>query len=181
MVCTEQCCEWLSPSLRIFAKPFEILLEGQTDLLVITAGCHDFCNGMSDRINCSVERTPFGQVWIKTVTHHGHSICFSVKHRKLGYHRLNRCHLIFSAVRQSDAACTNGAVKHLHKSFLGAYIQIFQCINTCFRKALWNLLIKEAADTVRNFHIYIIFLMSPIGIQKCTGEIHDLFSSPGEY
>ena len=61
---------------------------------------------------------PAGQIRIKTIAHHGNSICFSFQHRKLGNHGLCLCQLIFSAVRHEYGTGSNGTVKALHQALL---------------------------------------------------------------
>ena len=58
IVGTEECCERLAPSLRILAHSAEVLLEGKSYFLEVTACGHDAGQGFEYRINGSVVWAP---------------------------------------------------------------------------------------------------------------------------
>ena len=121
-VSTEEGCEGLAPAMGILGHSAEVLLEGETDLAVITTSCHDSCHRLQHCVNSTMIRRPAGQIGIKSITHHGNGIRISFEYRKFGYHCLGLGQLIFSAIRHQYAACSDGAVEHLHQTLLGANI-----------------------------------------------------------
>ena len=128
IVSAKQCRKRLTPAGRIIGHSLEILLEGKADLLKITACCHDLRHRGNHCVNRTMIWAPAGQIWIKAVTHHGHGISPAFQHRKLRYHGLGFCQLIFTTIRHIYRTCTDRAVKHLHQAFLGTHIQSGQKI-----------------------------------------------------
>ena len=124
-VSTKKCCEWLAPSMWILCHTAEVLLECETDLTVISSCCHNFGYRLCHCVNSSVVRTPCWQIRIESETHHCNRIAVSCQYRKLCNHSLCLCHLILSAMWHKYRRCSNGTVKHFHKTFLWAHIQIF--------------------------------------------------------
>ena len=121
-VSTKQCCKRLTPAFRIFAHSAEILLEGKTDLLIVTACCNDSCYRFYYSVNCTMIWAPGRQIWIKTICHHRYCITAALCNRKFGNHTLCLRKLIFSTIRHIYASCSDRTVKHLNQSLLGAYI-----------------------------------------------------------
>ena len=117
-ICTKQCGEWLTPSLRIFCHTTEVFLECETDFLVITTCCNDSCNRFCHCIGSSVIRAPGGQIRVKTIAHHGNGVCLSVLYRNFGYHALCLGKLILTTIWHKYTACSDRTVEHLNKAFL---------------------------------------------------------------
>ena len=179
LICTKQCCKWLTPSFRILCHSAEIFLECKTDLAVISTTSHDLSHRLCDSIDSSVIRTPAWQIRIKSITHHRNGIAFTMHNRKLCNHTLRLCHLVFSTVRHENRACSNGSVEHLNQTFLRAYIQIFQSIQPFFFYiANLNLFLKDGIFSWRNINFNRCFLVCTVGVQEGTGNIYNLFSSP---
>ena len=182
-ICTEQCCKRLAPAFRIFGHTTEVFLECKADLCVISTICHDTCDGFHNCVNGTVIRAPAGYIWIKSVAHHGHSICFSVHYRNLSHHSLSFCQLIFTTIWHKYASCSDGSVKHLHQTFLGTGIQICQhrqpcCFCIC-RRFFFTL--QNISLFIRNVYQNFCLLMRTVGIQESTGNINNFFFSPVQY
>ena len=118
----------LAPALRILVHPAEILLEGETDLAVISARSHDLSHGGEHRVHSPMVGAPAGQIGVKAVAHHGHSVRAALQHRKLGHHGLSLGELVFSAVGHKHAARADRPVKPLHQSLLGTHVESGQHI-----------------------------------------------------
>ena len=125
-ICTEQRCKGLTPTFRILCHSAEVFLEGETDLGVISTVRYDACNRFYNCINCTVIWAPAGYIWIKSVAHHSHSICFSVHYRNLSDHSLSFCQLIFTTIWHKYTSGPDGSVEHLYQSLLRTGIQISQ-------------------------------------------------------
>ena len=74
IISTKQCCKRLAPTLRIGGHSAEVLLEGETNLAVVTAGCYDLSHRFHYCIDSAMVRAPGRKVRIESVTHHGYSI-----------------------------------------------------------------------------------------------------------
>ena len=83
-------------------------------------------------------------------------------------------------MRHEYRCCSDRTVKHLNKSLLGAYIQIFQSLHPFFFHVTDFFSYKNAVPAIRNVHCNRCLLMCSVRIQKCSGQIHNLFSSPGQ-
>ena len=177
-VSAQKGCKGLAPAFRIFRHAAEILLEGETDLAVISTNSHNAGYGFQNCIDCSVVRAPAGKIGIETIAHHGNGIGLSFENRKLRYHGLGLSELIFSAVRHQNTACTDGTVEHFHQSLLGAAIQIFQRIQPFGSDIGYLFPFEEGILFGRNLYINVGLLMSSVRIQEGSGDIYDLFSSP---
>ncbi len=83
-----------------------------------------------------------------------------------------------------DTCRTDGAVKHLDKSFLGACIEDLQAWPAIFLSCICNVgsshLFKEVVFFFWHLDLDICFLMRTVGIEECTGNIDNLFSSPSK-
>ena len=167
--------------MRVFRHAAEILLEGKADLPVVSAGSHNSCHRLNHRVYGSVIRAPAGQVRIKAVAHHGHSIRLSLQHRQLRHHSLRLRQLILSAVGHQHAACADGAVEHLHKPLLGAHIQVFQGLHPLRADVAHFVSHKIFPVFIRQVHSHGRLLMSAVRIQKSSGNIDNLFSSPEKH
>ena len=110
--------------MRIFRHAPEVFLEGKTDLTAVAAGCRNLRHRLCHRVYGTMIRAPVRQIRIKSVAHHSHRVTVASKHRKLRNHSLCLCRLISAAVRHEYGRRPDGAVEHLYKTFLGAYIQI---------------------------------------------------------
>ena len=60
LVCSKQSRERLAPAGGLLRHPAEVLLEGKTDLLIVTACGHDLGYRGNNRINSAVIRAPAG-------------------------------------------------------------------------------------------------------------------------
>ena len=118
----QECCKRLTPSLWIFAHSAEVFLECQTDLLIVSTTCYDLGYGLQYCVNRSVIWAPAGKIWVKSISHHRYCIGLTFQYRKLCYHGLSLCQLIFSTIRHQHTASTDRTVEHLHKSLLGASV-----------------------------------------------------------
>ena len=116
-------CKRLAPTFRILVHPAEILLEGETDLAVVSARGHDLGHRGEHRVHGPVVGAPAGQVGIKAVAHHGHGVRAALQHRKLGHHGLGLGELVFSTVGHKHAARADGPVEPLHQSLLGTHVE----------------------------------------------------------
>ena len=167
--------------MGIFRHPAEIFLEGKPDLPVVAATGHDLGHRLCHRVDGAVIRAPGGQIGVKSITHHGHGVAVSGQHRQLGHHSLGLRHLILSAVRHEDRSRPDGTVEHLHQALLRADIQIRQRFQP-FRPHVFHL--RPAQDAVLaawDIHGHTGFLMSPVGVQKRSGDIYDLQAAPHQH
>ena len=181
-ISAQKCCKRLAPALGIFCHTTEIFLEGKADLSVVTACSHDSCHGFCYCVSSSVIRAPGRKIWIKTIAHHGHSVCITLLNRNLCYHCLSFCQLIFAAVGHKYASRSDGTVKHFHKPLLGAYVKVRKSFQPFFFYVRYFLTVsKEASFFIWNFHFNCGFLMRSVCIKESTGNIYDFFVSPGKY
>ena len=60
LVCSKQSGERLAPAGGLLRHPAEVLLEGKTDLLIVTACGHNLGYRGNNRINSAVIRAPAG-------------------------------------------------------------------------------------------------------------------------
>ena len=118
IVSTKECCKRLAPSGWITAHSAEVFLEGKTDLSIITTCCHDLCHRRDNCVNSTMVWAPAGKIWIKAIAHHGNGIGMSFQYRKLCYHGLCFCQLIFAAKWHKYRTCANRTVKTLYQSLL---------------------------------------------------------------
>ena len=122
VVSTKQGCKRCAPAGRILGHALKVLLEGKTDLLKVTATCHDLCNGRQHSVDSTVVRAPAGQIWVIAVAHHGHGIGPAFQDRKFRYHGLGFGQLVFTAIRHEDTASADRTIKTLYQTLLGTYI-----------------------------------------------------------
>ena len=177
----QQSREGLAPAVRIFRHPAEILLECETDLPIVAAGSHDPGHRFQHCVDCAVVRGPAGQVRIEPVAHHGHGVGLSFQHRQLRHHGLGLGELVFPAVGHEYAARADGAVKHLHQAFLGAYVQVFQRVQPRLPHVAHFSSLKIFLRLGGHIHRHSRLLMGSVGIQERAGDIDDLFSSPFQH
>ena len=117
-ICSKKSSYRLAPTFWILAHSSKIFLEWETNLLIITASCNNLWYRLYNCIDCSMIRTPFWKIWIKTIAHHCNCIRLSTSSWKLSNHTLCLCHLLSSTIRHKNCSRTNGAVKHFYKTLL---------------------------------------------------------------
>ena len=188
-VSTQKCCEGLRPTSGIFRHSSEVLLEGEVNLMNISTSCCNLGNRRQTCILSTMERRPGGQVRIISIGHHGNGITGMISYRKLCDHGLGFCQLILTAERHKYAGCTDGTIEHLDETLLGCDIKIRQSIKPCcldilLLEVLFYLLgsnlLEEVLILIGKQNFYLGLLMSTIGIDEGTGEIHYFLSSPGK-
>ena len=82
-------------------------------------------------------------------------------------------------MRHEHRSCSDGTVKHLHKPFLRAYVQISQCLQPfCFHICHFHFIRQHLACAVRDVHGQACLLVGAVCIKEGSGDVHDLFSSP---
>ena len=77
IICSEQCCKWLAPTLWILIHSAEVLLICHTYLLVISTCSNDSWNRLEYCVNWSMVWAPWWKIWIKSISHHCYCITFS--------------------------------------------------------------------------------------------------------
>ena len=107
LVSAEQSRKRFAPAGRIFVHPLEEFLECEPDLPPVRTGSNRLRDGFHHRIGCTVERAPGGNIGIISVSHGGSGLGFSVEHRDLCDHGLNRCFLEFAAKGHQDCRGTD--------------------------------------------------------------------------
>src|SRR5699024_5623057 len=106
----------LAPTMRVLCHSAEIFLESKTDPAVVSAGSYNPGHRLQHRVDSAMIRRPAGQVRVKSVAHHGHSVRFALQYRKFSHHGLRFRKLILAAIRHEHASRTNGTVKHLYQA-----------------------------------------------------------------
>ena len=71
-------------------------------------------------------KTPGRQIGVKSVAHHRYGVTVPCENRKLRYHRLCLCLLIFPSMGHEHRRRSDGPIEHLHKPFLRTDIQVSQ-------------------------------------------------------
>ena len=167
--------------MRILCHPAEVFLECKTNLRVVSARCHDLRHGFRHCIDGPVVWAPGRKVRIESVTHHRHRVAVSRQYWQFRNHSLRLRHLVLSSMRHKYRRRPDRAVEHLHKAFLRAYVQVFQCIKPFFLHILYFFSSKDAVRTAWNIYGNAGLLVRPVGIQEGAGKIDDLFASPRQH
>ena len=110
------------------------------------------------------------------VGHAADRVRYSVSYGQFSHHGLDGGHLILAAEGHQHRSGTNGSVKPLTKSLLGADVQAAQHIPQLFAQgaaAEGNLLHAVL------FHHHTGVLLRTVGIQKCPGKVHNGGALPG--
>ena len=175
----EQRTQRLTPPLRILRHPAEVLLERKMNPGPVTAGSGNLRGRVNNCPRGAVERTPGGQIRVKSVRHQRSGIALSLQRRNLGCHHLRRGILILSSERHQDSCRADGGIKHLHKALLRAAVQSRQSLKQkvlylFFRKRL----LRKEALSLRHHNPGIRLLVRSVGVQKCTAQVNDRFPSP---
>ena len=134
--------------------------------------------------------TPGRQIGIKSKTHHGDGICFSLLYRQFCYHGLSFCQLILSSIRHQHTARSDRRVEHFHQPLLRTHIYILQKRQPCglhipclqfFPHGGHSKRIKIIFIFIRNFNFHGSLLMCSVGIQKRPFQVHDFLAPPAQY
>ena len=122
LVCAQQRRQWLAPAL-LGTHSLKIFLEGEVDLMIISACGYDSRYRLDHRIHRPMIGTPAGNIGVIPTGHHGHG-CGLSGYRQLGYHGLNRRHLILAAIGHQHRRSADTGIEHLYQALLTAYGQI---------------------------------------------------------
>ena len=172
--CTQERRQRLAPAFCIFPQFFKVFLEGQVNFFEISTCCDQFCNGFHYCQICTVVRALFCNERIIAPSHQRAGCGIFLFYRYFIYHRLDGCFLVFTAERHQNGSRTDGGVETLGQTSLGADIQILRQLHvTCF-------------EVSRNFFCEFFgscgcccdMFFSTVGIQKCSGQVNDLFAVP---
>ena len=125
---------------------------------------------------------PCGEVGVETVAHYRNGGGVAVEHGDFRHHALGGRHLCLSAERHHHGACAYGAVEHLDKTFLRAYVEVGEGVEPCLADvAAVGIAVEIALFLVGHRHADVGLLMGSVGVDESARQVDNLFAAPGEY
>ena len=175
---TQQRRKRFAPAGGFFAELLEILLEGETDLVVIAAGRHDFRHRFQHRQHARMIRGTDGDEGVVTERHDGGEVRMAVQHRQFLRAHLRLGQLILTAEGHQHRGSADGGVEHLDKTLLGSHVRI--------GKAVLPFLLHRFPLNVSGFQHIIThgrnlgghLLAHAVGVDEVAAEIHDGLAAP---
>ena len=155
---TQQRSRRLTPSFCILADTQEILLEGKVDILEACTGSNKFTDRFHNRQIRAVIGALLSNKRIIAPTHHRAVIGVPLFQTDLMHHCLDRCLLVLSTKGHQDCAGTDGCIKALGKTALGAGVQI--CSNALH--ILGEAAINRRGKLTRSSQLHIHMLFSTV-------------------
>ena len=174
----------LAPFFFVFAKAFEVFLQGQPCFFLAAAHRNELRHGFNNGVHRAVERAPFHEIWIEAIGHRRSGSRFSLDHRKFRRHSLLRRHLVLAAEGHQDRARADGGVETLRQSLLRADIEARKILEPCGIKVFTALLdlfrqtgkIPILVIGLDNFRLDM--LTNAVRREKFSREIHDRLPAP---
>ena len=179
VVGTEQGAEWLAPAIGVIAELLEILLECESHAAGIATGGSNLGHRVEHGVDGSVEGAPAELVGVEAIGHNGHRVALAVEQRQFANHRLGGCQLVATAEGHHHAAGTDGAIEHLDKALLRAYVEVGEGVEP---KAFYvgiNRFIR-LYRLVRHSDRDGGLLMGTVGVDEAAAEVNNLLASPAD-
>ena len=118
-----------------------------------------------------------GYVGVISPRHKRAGVCVSAFNRYFIYHYLCRCALILSSKGHKHASCTDGGVKALAKTSLGANVKVGSKVVHKSTKAAVYLFCEALRLTCE----YVYVLLCAVGVEKFSGDVNDYLVVPSHY
>ena len=153
-------------------------MEGETNLVVVTPGCHNLRHGLQNCQHTGVVRRLGGDKRVVAKSHNGSKVRMSVTHRQFLRAHLRFRQLVLAAERHQHRGSPDGGVEHFDQTLLGSHIRI--------RKAALPLLLCCISLYFNRFFYFIGHgsnlgghaLTHAVGVDEVAAEIHDGFAAP---